>query len=431
MVKSLSESHKTVVDRYGKNFCAAPFTSLHQLGEGVVTTCCKTRVPIGNSNTHSYEEIMNSDHAKSVRAQFLRGEKPLQCNACWAYEDDNDQPANNRMFSNASALNQIDAAVTDTAPDGTLIKQHPAWLDLLWTNKCNFACVGCSPELSTTIATKYKKEFAIINGEKLENYHSNINGEWSMDNSAKIDYILNYSDSITKIHLNGGEPFMQEDVYELLDALLKNNLQKKIKIWAHTNGSITKYKGIDLIDDYLRHWGNNCKITISNDGNGSRGEYIRWGYKESKWTDTYLRLHDYDIELSIQTCYNLLNSLSIEEIGEWYYSTLPDPLYGSLTMWSGHRAFDPKLLQLVPELKNNAIEQLLRLKDHRRSSKNWYVTIDGHINYINSEIDRHQLKTKAKNFVNGVNALDSARGTNFIETFPDLEEFYRYLQTII
>lgn len=423
--------HYEITEKYGKNFCAAPFTSLHQLGEGVVTTCCKTRDPIGNSNTHSYEEIMNSDHAKKVRAQFLRGEKPAQCRSCWEYEDNNDWPANNRVFSNYSARTQIDDAVKDTAPDGTLIKQHPAWLDMLWTNKCNFACLGCSPELSTTIATKYKDAFADINGIPVENYHPDINEQWSMDNIAKIDYILKHSDTITKIHLNGGEPFMQEDVYELLDAILNKGLQKQIMIWAHTNGSITKYKGIDLVEDYLKHWGNNCKITISSDHYGKRGEYIRWGYKEQKWVDSYNRFFDAGINLGVQTCYSLLNALTVEDMGEWFYNTLPKPLYGSLTLWTDHRAFDPRLLQLTPDLLENAIQQLENLKTNDLHPDHWQSNLQGHINYLSGMIEENRLHEKARNFIKGTDSIDKARGTDFNTTFPELTEFKKRLIQIV
>ncbi len=423
-------AHNEVVKRHGSNFCAAPFTSLHQLGGGVVTTCCKTRVPIGNSNTHTYEEIMNSDAVKRVRQQFLANEKPAQCNGCWVYEDQNKQPANNRVFENYTARDVIDLAIEDTASDGTLIKQHPAWLDLLWTNKCNFACVGCSPELSTTIATKQKETFSIINGESIEKYHPGMDGEWTTDNSTKIEYILKYKDSINKIHLNGGEPFMQEDVFELLDLLIENDLHKTIHLWSHTNGSISKYKGVDIVKKYLERFAeyDNCKITISHDGHGARGEYTRWGYKESKWLDTYQRLTESSVDIGVQTCYSLLNALTIEDLGEWYYTTLPKPVYGSLTIWSDHKAFDARLLQLDNDLYDCAIAQLESVQQHLRCTENWHVNLPGHINYMKNKLSDAKLERTARNFVLGTESLDRTRNTKFNETFPELAEFRRKLK---
>ena len=38
--------------------------------------------------------------------------------------------------------------------------------------------------------------------------------------------------------------------------------------------------------------------------------------------------------------------------------------------------------------------------------------------------DEEQLKTNRKNFYRFFNAHDERRGTNFLETFPELEEFY-------
>ena len=63
---------------------------------------------------------------------------------------------------------------------------------------------------------------------------------WKNDGKKKVQYVLDHADTIKDIHLNGGEPWLAEETYELLDALLKRGLHKKIFIWSHTNGSITK-----------------------------------------------------------------------------------------------------------------------------------------------------------------------------------------------
>jgi hypothetical protein len=164
---------------------------------------------------------------------------------------------------------------------------------------------------------------------------------------------------------------------------------------------------------------------------GARGEYIRWGYKESKWHDSYMRFHESGINLGIQTCYSILNSLTIDQVGDWYFENLPQPLYGSLTMWNGHRAFDPKLLQLAPDLQNRAIQILEQILVDRRCPENWHVNIRGHINYIKSDLEYPALLKKATNFVNGIPALDRARNTDFNSTFPELVEFRTMLEDLV
>ena len=190
---------KQVTDKYGDSFCSAPFTSFHTGPDGRVSFCCKSRMSIGNEKDKSLEEIYNSPQAKSIRKTFLNNKRPKQCIDCWTIEDASNDISNNRYFEIEKSFDVIDEIIKNTQPDGTLLKQNPTWLDLLWTNKCNFACLGCSPDLSSTIATKYKDEYAIINGSSPENYFPQYNNrtKWQNDNSKKIDYILKYKDSLT------------------------------------------------------------------------------------------------------------------------------------------------------------------------------------------------------------------------------------------
>jgi len=414
---------KQVTDKYGDSFCSAPFTSLHTGPDGRVSFCCKSRMSIGNEKDKSLEEIYNSPQAKSIRKTFLNNKRPKQCIDCWTIEDASNDISNNRYFEIDKSFDVIDKIIKNTLPDGTLLKQNPTWLDLLWTNKCNFACLGCSPDLSSTIATKYKDEYAIINGSSPENYFSQYNNrtKWQNDNSKKIDYILKYKDSLKFIHFNGGEPLLQEDIFELLDILLKNNLHKKIFLWFHTNGSVWSYKNVDLIDDYLVHWKDNCSITMSSDNIGEKGSYCRWGYNEKKWTTLYKRFRENNIHVNIQTCYSIFNCLNLIDIAEWYLDTLPDPVWGTLGLWTNH-TFDPRLIQLNTELLNdsiNIIDDLLKTNKYPRA---WDSGLISHKQYIQQKYKG--IEEISINFIQGIEAIDEARGTNFIKTFPELGKLY-------
>lgn len=425
------DKHNAVVKKHGSNFCAAPFNSLHEGQNGLVSTCCKSRVPIGYSNKTSFEDMYNSEHAKSVRKAFLNNERHPQCEQCWVYEDKVGHEAPNRHSSNRMGFDTIDEAVANTLPDGTMIKQSPAWLDLLWSNKCNFACLGCEPTLSSTIASKYKTEYALLNDKNIDHYYKDI-GLWNNDNDAKIDYILKHSDSIDQLHLNGGEPFMAEGVYELLDVMLKKGLHKKIRIWSHTNGSITKtYKGKDLIEDYLVHWGPRAKIAISQDGFGKRGEYIRYGYKDKVWLNTYQKIHEAGVELKIQTCWNVFNALTIDQVGEWYMDNLPRNKYGviegTLGLWK-NMPVGTEILRYHPDTHEKAFAALDRAIASGKHPKDWGNSLIEYRHYLDNSDIRKQQWIKA--FVSGVKHIDKARNTNFVDTFPELEDLIKYFDTI-
>lgn len=436
--------HKVLTELFGENFCSSPWNSLHEGPEGLVSTCCKTRVPIGYSHKEDYVTMYNSDHAKSVRAQFLRGEKPKQCSGCWVQEHDGKVALNRLHGNNMSTIENMYELVNATDADGTLHHHAPEWLDLLWTSKCNFACLGCTPELSSTINTKYKKEFAVLHGRDPNDYFTNMTN-WDNKGDHKIDYILRHRDTIRSIHLNGGEPFMQPETYDLLEELLRHGLHKSIQIWSHTNGSITRgYKGKDIITDYLVHWGNNAKITLSNDGFGSIGEYTRYGYRDDKWLETYTKARKAGVKITTQTCWNVFNAPNIHETGEWLRENCLDAPYdppfntpdGSLTIWN-NETLNASLLWFVPELAHMAIDSLNRMKNdpNKRYPLSWefdrwidWLAGDDrkeeHEKYYSPNGDHRYLEAWYK----GIVLMDRKRGTNLLDSVPLLTPLYQYAQ---
>lgn len=406
--------NKDPLKKYGSNFCAAPFTSLYEGQFNRVSTCCATLNAIGyNDNITSFEDIVNSDEAKSIRKDFLQNKFPSQCDSCKKMEAMTGNISGVREQVNRFGQKQIHKAVKNTLPDGTLRTQTPTWLDLLWTNKCNFACLGCNSTLSSTIAQNYNEAYEIVNGLEPDSMPTE---EWQNYNDAKIDYILKHKDTIDRIHLNGGEPFMQEGVYELLEVLLKNNLHKKIKIWAHTNGSITTYKGIDIIEKYLKHWKADCNIIMSHDCHGDRGEYIRFGLKQKKWLETYKRLAETGIQIDVQTCYSVFNALVLEELYQWYLDNINVKNNISINPWQGPTPFTADFLQIDDDLHILANEQLDKLTTQKFQGWNTQVLR----NFLNAPTN--DLQNRRQNFVKGIKKFDQLRKTNFIKTFPELKK---------
>jgi len=405
--------NKDPLVKYGSNFCAAPFTSLYEGQFNRISTCCATLNPIGvNNSVTSFEDIVNSDEAKSIRKDFLNNQFPKQCNSCAKIESMTGRISDVRKQVNRFGSKQVHAAVKNTLPDGTMVKQTPAWLDLLWTNKCNFACMGCNSTLSSTIAQNYNSAYEIVNGL---NIGSMPTEEWQNHNDNKIDYILKHQDTIDRIHLNGGEPFMQEGVYELLEVLLKHKLHKKIKIWAHTNGSVTTYKGINIIDQYLKHWRADCSIDMSHDCHGERGEYIRFGLKQKKWLENYKRFKETGVQIHVQTCYSVFNAVVLEELYHWYLENLDVNKNVSINPWQDPLPFVASFLQVDKELLAKANAQLDQLQ--KQKYQGWNV--DMLKSFLNSPAE--DLPERSKNFIAGIHKFDNLRKTNFAKTFPELK----------
>ena len=90
------------------------------------------------------------------------------CDLCWDLEKSVNLPTDNRLSNTEWAKDVIDDLIKHTDADGYMHKQAPAWLDTVFSNKCNFACMGCDSTASTTIG-KYDIAYQHRDGNFVEN----------------------------------------------------------------------------------------------------------------------------------------------------------------------------------------------------------------------------------------------------------------------
>lgn len=442
-----------ITEKYGERFCAAPWTSLIVESTGDVKFCCMTSGDL-REDSSDINDIVNSSLAKNVRKQFLNGEMAKRansdgqvrvddsstdtyCDSCWKLERSTDFPTDNRLSNNQWANKVIDDVVQNTDETGHISKQAPAWLDIAFSNKCNFSCIGCNSYSSATIG-KYESAFKLRDGKR--NYVSKPykESDWLQSNvnvDELINYMIEHKDTIEHIHFQGGEPFMMPEVYQTLDRLIEHDLHEKggIKIWIHTNGSIRKYKGVDIFEKYLSKWKNRFTVTMSHDGYGPRGEYIRYGYNDKKWLETYSRLLEYGCTVSIQHSINIFNILHQYECLEWYIDNCLPLLKGrlfkiSINPWTGLECYKYSNIKLVPELfekVNEVIDKCINRANEVGITDYSQVLSRYQSEFRTSDIQDIRDIHK-ENFILSVDEFDKLRGTNFHETFPELKPWWDY-----
>ena len=169
------------------NKCWAPWNTIYEGINGNVSPCCQTPVLI---ETDDYEKAYQG--WENLRQSFSKNIKPKECEKCPSY---------------------VQKWHTDLGH-----KESPIFLDLLFSNKCNFACMGCKPMLSSTIDHQYRLPISVAN--EFMGY-TRLKGKWNAGNKKKLEYIKKNAQNLEMIHLNGGEPFLKDDLYELLEWMIK------------------------------------------------------------------------------------------------------------------------------------------------------------------------------------------------------------------
>ena len=380
-----------------KNFCYAPFDKIYFGTDGCIKPCCGTTTVFGNVNDNKIKETYNSNIAQEFRKSFINGEYPAGCGNCqYHFQNTNELSDFQKTYNKYSTTVDINPIIK---------KQAPTFVDILVSNNCNFACVGCGSNLSSTWAKNYTDVEQSINQDIRDITPSK---EWNVDIDPIIEYVLEHSKTIKTIHLNGGEPFMQGQFFKLFDALIDNKLTDTIEINTHTNGSIQTYKGKDIVNDYFSKF-KNVSIIMSLDHFGDRGHYIRYPLQEQKWLDNYNRIKQV-ARVDVQTCYSVFNCQTFDLFEQWYLDNGMNLDNWDISIWYGPFAYTPDVIKDNREYMQNANHALKNLRKQNNLES-----------FLNAEL-RNDINILKRNFKNSITLWDKKRNTNFLNTFPELSD---------
>ena len=400
--------------------CTAPFNSLYVGQHNLVSHCCGSRYPIGYTNEQTLSEIMDGEKSIDTRRHLLKGEYPNHCESCDHFEQRSGKIHPVRDFFKKYKYHRYNVKT-----NGEIKKHDIKFLDLLFSNKCNFACMGCSPELSSTIADNYMDAYEIFSHGKFGNGEL-TKENWESSPDHIIDFVIKHKDTIKKIHLNGGEPWMQVGVHKLLDKMLEHGLHKKIELWTHTNGSIRNYKGVNILEDYLKHWGEKVSVSLSHDMYYEKGEYVRYGLKTKKWENTLQRLLDINANVSISCAYSIFNATNLQDLYNYYRKTLGFNGYLSMGMWIDPKPFSAPMLQSDPILMTKARKELKAIRIIKSQNDDTYCRWDINrlLAFLNTKWSNDEIQAHKKTFPIAIDKFDKLRNTDFLQTFPELKNLY-------
>lgn len=264
-----------------QSFCPAPWLSFYIDPSGNVENCCVSRNNLGNIDRgDDLQEIIFYGKNQDIQRSMLQGERLEGCKWCY----DKSHSLQNRFF-------QIFPARED--PLYQQGKFELRYLDLRWSNVCNYACIYCGPELSSTWAAEMNSVHRI---EKPTKQHL-------------LKYVLDNIGTIKELYLAGGEPTMMKENEIVLQALAEKN--PNCHVCVNTNLSVTKN---NRVHDLLKKLPN-CQWLISVEGTGKQYEYIRY---PGVWETFDDNLRDLELSqpngISFNMVFMSLNALSIWDL---------------------------------------------------------------------------------------------------------------------
>ena len=421
---------KTDLDAIGPGFCILKWHYLElSLAEGLKHSCyhCpQHKIPLKS-------DLHNTPTTKEVRQQMLDGLKPAEDNYCYDIEKTGNY--SDRQYLAVQFIKEDPNIIAKTAayePDEQI---YPKYLTVSFTNRCQMSCIYCGAGKSST----WKKEIDEHGPYPLnvkDNYDKYMprNDIMKVEDNPYVDkfwkWLPDAYPHLQTIRLTGGEPLLDENTFKLLQYVKDN--PKELSFEISTNLMVTDRRVSNYINLVKGLPGQKCYVSV--DTWGEQAEWIRTGLKIEQFEHNLHRVLGNGIKVGIMCTFNLL---SIPNFEEWVFkmAELKQQYPGLLTidvpqmvepLHLTTRIADKKLINMLDKAYKSMLTYSHLFEDYEISKFKRTIAWTK-ANLMKGE----ELERNRKDFVKFANEKDRRRGTNFLETFPELKEFYNDTSTTI
>jgi organic radical activating enzyme len=390
----------------------------------------------------NYKALHNTQFKKQQMQKMLDGERPAECDYCWRAEDAGN--ISDRIYKSSTqwARTKLNEVIENKTAD-----VNPAYLEISFSNVCNFKCAYCSPDLSSPWYEEIDKHGPYPTSMNYNNFDwFKQTGKMPIKHTDSNPYVDAFWQwwpelyaSLNTLRLTGGEPLLSKDVWQMLD-YIEENPNKELIFAINTNLCVHD-AFIDKIIEKTNNISKNTKefqFFTSGEAIGAAGEYIRYGLDYKQWTTNLEKVLDNtNVIVAVMTTVNLTSVTTYADFIRYIldlrgkhnknanfnkmqfmtnFLRWPDFLSLQILDDDIKKKFSRDIEELIKErgkwdglatLTFAEVDQLKRL-----------------VNFMNTPMDDKQLHTNRKDFVAFIAEYDKRRGTNFNATFPELEKFY-------
>jgi MoaA/NifB/PqqE/SkfB family radical SAM enzyme len=389
--------------------CILAYTSLYVNPDGLVRPCCVAdnfEEKLQWSDYDNVMDLLNSKQFKKLREDMDNGITPKPCDICFKKGNTLKDVWNNNWkekFDDPELFNE----------DYSINKLQ--YLDVRFSNLCNFKCRMCGPTLSSS----WLDDLIEIYGVGMNNLYSKHYkiGEDPVNKFSDED--LNY---IEHLYIAGGEPFINEDVFKLIDRFSEDQA-KNINVYINSNLSNLKYKQIDILEALKKF--KNVIIGCSCDGYGKVGEFQRTGFVSEKFFDNIKKIADFNlthpnVNAEIEYTITMMNVFHTFDFIDYVL----DNNYTKKDLIHIHWATTPYWFAVgaaPTEFKNKVIDYInenLSKKEYYSKTVSIMNDFINHLKIDSSIIRGNQTKNDLKEYLE---KLDSMRNTDYKEICPWIE----------
>ena len=316
-----------------ETFCVLPWVSLETSPIGTVRPCCLAEDEITDNAGKKYslletdlDQIHKSTYMQKLRQEFLDGVKPDTCRKCWNEE------RSGRTSKRLHTLNRLEHIVTDT--EWNADAKPLLFIDFKLGNICNLKCRICGSWSSSTFAAEEVR----FGGKDSFHYQMLKDGAWPRRNQKFWTEIDKLMQQVRYLEFTGGEPFMIQEHFDLLQRMVDQDIASNVEIHYNTNG--THFP--EHAESIWRHF-KLVEIAFSIDDVGPRFEYQRanavWDEVNANM-DRFEALRDRNTNIQLQVCstVNIFNVRYLEGLANWIDQRNFDFIYWNMLHEARHHS---------------------------------------------------------------------------------------------
>jgi MoaA/NifB/PqqE/SkfB family radical SAM enzyme len=390
-------------------------------------------------------EYYNSNQLKAIRQDLLQGRSLEMCSNCHYEESFNKINGRLRQL-NKSAIDVDNFDLTlRSSPhyenflysyeNQGLANLSPVDLQIELGNICNSACIMCTPEASSKLASDYVK----LN-EKNPTLFAQPSQYTAWNRDPKnlqqfIDELVNIP-NLRYIHFLGGETLYEESFYTICEHLIEKNIAKNIIIGTTTNGTIYNTRIEKFIQNFKQF-----HLGISIESVSELNDYIRWPSQIQNVlenVDSFLQLRKSNpgLYISLRITPNIFTISQIDQL--FLYMIENQVIAESCNILSEPECLRMELLPddlraVVKDKLSNLIEKYNLYKENvinvRRSDQISQVTANTVVDYYKFICDYeqpHNIEKLRYDLVSFIKTFESIRNNSILHYVPSYEKFLRH-----
>ena len=388
--------------------------------------------------------LHNTDFKKKRRQEMLNGKRPAECQYCWSVEDAAPGNYSDRTIkSNASWAAPFFEEVRTAPWDANAT---PTYVEVSFSNVCNLKCSYCDPRDSSKWAEEIKEFGAYPTSTRFNDLKHLTKAKShpipERETNPYVDaFWAWWPELLPKLkvfRVTGGEPLLSKHTMRVLKWIIEHP-QPELDLAINSNLVVPDELYDRFLDLVLRIVQGGCvksfELNTSVDAYGARADYIRNGLDYTIWHANVRRYLDTipNERLNIMSAFNALSVTSFSRLyadvialRKTYPDRRPEADGERVVIDLPYLRFPQhQSIMLLTRDYGDKVEKILEDVRHTpEATKMEIIQLTRILSIMQTPWPEGKLRVTRADFFRFFSEHDRRRGTNFLETFPEMTEFW-------